>query len=220
MDKIALISANAGGFDREPVHVKQSIPYDEHKFTDKNFPLRSKSMTPRLQAKIPKCFGWQLAPGYDYYIWLDGVFGLNHKHTIKQLLDKCRGHDMVVFKHLRRQNVYDEYRYIRRGLWQSSYIISRYKDEFLDEQSKVIKEDKSYKDDILLLGGIFMYKNTPQVQSALKEWWYHMTRYLIMDQLAFPYVLKKAGLKLNIQTHSIDETNLVKNYGHKNRSRR
>ncbi len=218
--KVTVISANIGGYDRKPVHVKQSVPCDMHLFTDKNFPLRDKAMASRLQAKIPKCFGWQLAPGYDYYLWLDGVFGLNHPHTIKRLLEKCKGHDMVVFKHLRRQNIHDEYRYIRRGLWQSSYIISRYENEFLDRQYQVIREDKSYKDDLLLLGGIFMYKNTPKVQSALKEWWYHMTRYLIMDQLAWPYVLGKAGLKLNILSQSLDDQKLVKNYGHKNRNRR
>jgi hypothetical protein len=220
MKKVALISANIGDFDRDPIHKPQSVPYDNHRFTDENFPLRSRVMTPRLQAKIPKCFGWQLAPGYDYYLWLDGPFGLDHRDSLKHFLDKCKKHDVVVFQHLRRANIWGEYRYIRRGLWQSSYIISRYEDEFLDEQYQVIRNDKSYKDDILFLGGIFMYKNTPQVQSALKEWWYYITRYLIMDQLAFPYVLRKAGLKINVLSDDPSKWWFVKSYGHKNRRRK
>ena len=87
--------------------------------------------------------------------------------------------------------------------------------ELLEEQWLAIHNDKDYKDDILLSGGIFMYKNTPQVQSALKEWWYHITRYLIMDQLSFPYVLKKAGLKLNILPDNYGHSWYVKSDGHK-----
>ena len=142
MEKVALISANIGGLDHEPIHKPQSVSYDNHRFTDENFPLRTKAMTPRLQAKIPKCFGWQLAPGYDYYLWLDGVFGLDHRDSIKYFLDKCQKHDIVVFRHSR-INIFEEWRYIRRGLWQSSYIISRYKDEFLKEQYQAIRQDKN-----------------------------------------------------------------------------
>jgi hypothetical protein len=32
----------------------------------------------------------------------------------------------------------------------------------------------------------------------MKEWWYHISRYHIIDQLALPYVLKKSDCKYNI----------------------
>jgi hypothetical protein len=60
--------------------------------------------------------------------------------------------------------------------------------------------DENYYDDMLVNGGIFMYKNSPWVQAALKEWWYHCSRYLVMDQLSWAYVLKKHGLKVNVLT--------------------
>ncbi len=205
--------------DYPVTHEEQSIPYDSHLFTDENFPLRSKVMTPRLQSKIPKCFGWQLAPDYDYYLWLDGSFWLARHDSLKYFIDKCKGHDMVVFKHPGRANIWDEYRYIRRGLWQSLHIQSRYQDEFLDEQMQVIRADKEYKDDALLISGIFMYKNTPQVQAALKEWWHHITRYHVVDQLAFIYVLRKAGLKLNVINEHYSECKYLKSQQHKHRKR-
>ena len=213
--KVALIQANLGGFDHPVTHEPQSVPYDHHMFTDENFPPRTKAMTSRLQAKIPKCLGWQLAPDYDYYLWLDGSFRLSHHDSMKHFLDNCQGHDMVVLKHPNRHSIWEEWRYVRRGMWQSKYLISKYENELLEEQWLAIHNDKDYKDDILLSGGLFMYKNTPQVQSALKEWWYHIARYLTMDQLAFPYVLKKAGLKLNVLPDNYGHAWYVKGQGHK-----
>lgn len=215
--KVALISANLGDFDNPVVHEPQSVPYDHHLFTDENFPPRFKAMTPRLQAKIPKCFGWQMVPGYDYYLWLDSSHRLSHKDSLKHFLDKCQGHDMVVVHHPKRHSVWEEWRYVRRGMHQSLFLQSRYENELLAEQYKEIEEDKDFKDDILLLGGIFMYKNTPKVQAALKEWWYHITRYEIMDQLSYAYVLKKAGLKLNILSDSRADYWFVEGQSHKHR---
>ena len=214
MTKVAVIQANIGNFDPPIVHEKQSIPCDFYMFDDTNFKLRDKVFTPMMQAKIPKCFGWQLTPGYDYYLWMDGRFALKKPDSLKYYLDLCQGYDMVVMRHYRRPSIYEEWRYIRRGLWQSPYIITRYENEFLKEQWDAIVADKEYKDDLLLAAGIFMYKNTPQVQSALKEWWYYITRYLVMDQLAFAYVLKKAGLKLKIIDESHRDNPNIQLSGH------
>lgn len=212
--KVAIITANMGGYDRPVTHVPQSIPHNYYLFTDENFPPRSKAMTPRLQAKIPKCFGWQMVPGYDYYLWLDANYRLTHPDSLKHFLDNCRDSDVVVFRHPKRFTIWEEFRYVRRGMHQSSFLQSRYENELLTEQYQEIHADKSFKDDILLAGGLFMYRNTPQVQSALKEWWYHISRYEIMDQLAFPYVLKKAGLKLNILSDSYHNCWFVEGQGH------
>ncbi len=208
-----------GEYDAPQEHVSQSIDYDNHVFTDENFPPRHKVMMPRLQAKIPKCFGWQLAPDYDYYLWLDGNFILSHEDSMKHFYDNCQGHDMVVLLHPKRPNIRQEFRYVRRGMHQSSFLQARYQNELLEEQWEVIQADKDYKDDLLLSGGMFMYKNTPAVQSALKEWWHHITRYEIMDQLAFPYVLKKAKLNLKILSDNYGHCWYVKGQGHAHRRR-
>ena len=60
-----------------------------------------------------------------------------------------------------------------------------------------ITQDKDFVDDMLVIGTVFMYRNTLKVHKMLKEWWYHISRYHIIDQLAFPYVLKKSGLRIN-----------------------
>ena len=216
--KTAVITCNLGGFDKPIEHAEQSVDYDYFNFTDKNFPPRDKSFTPRMQAKIPKCFGWQLKPGYDSYLWIDGNLRMKDKHTLEYFRDQLEGYDVVVLKHPTHDTVHWEYRYCWRGLHNnapSNYMRERYTNEWLDEQYKVIADDKDYEDDSMVNGGIFMYRNTPEVQAMLKEWWYYISRYLIMDQLSWIYVLKKSGLKINILPIVFNDCRWLENERHK-----
>lgn len=196
---ILLVSANLGGMDSHWEHAPQSMAYDHHIFNDTNFPPRKHAMSPRLQARIPKCFAWDMKPGYDTYMWLDSNLTLKAHDSLEHFYRKLEGHDVVAIRHHRRPDIRQEVRYIRKGIrQQSQYLVGRYDNELLKEQYSVIRNDPDYVDDALLLSGAFMYRNTPQVQAALKEWWYHITRYHIVDQLAFVYCLKKAGLRINM----------------------
>jgi len=218
--KIAVISANLGSFDKEDPHVPQSLAHDYFKFTDENFPPRFKAMTPRLQAKIPKFFGWQLAPGYEYYLWIDGNLSLSHPDALKYFYDQCQGHDIVVLKHPVRPDIRQEVRYTRKGLKQGSlYFAGRYVNEQLKEQYDEILADKDFVDDLLVCGGIFMYRNTPEIRQMFKEWWYHVSRYIIQDQIAFPYVLKKSGVKINVRPDVYSNCPYLSARGHKYHSR-
>jgi hypothetical protein len=194
--KIAVISASLGGFDQPIKHTNQTVRADYFTFTDENFPRRFNAMTPRLQAKIPKMFGWQLKPGYDYYLWLDGNLRLAHQESIQYFLDALENHDIAVLKHPDRDTVHWEYRYNWRALHSnapSNYMKARYENEFLDEQMAVLDPN-----DQLVNGGVFMYRNTPAVWAMLKEWFYHVCRYQVNDQIPLPYVLKQSGLRANV----------------------
>lgn len=189
----AVVTTRLGEFDKEVNHESQSMPCDYFVY---NEPLRDKSMTPRLQAKIPKCFAWDIYPGYDYYLWLDGNISLAHPDALKYFRDNCE--DIVVLEHPTHKTIHWEYRYNWRGLNNnapSNYLTERYTNELLDEIYEVVKDEKYAP---MINGGIFMYRNTPQTQALLKEWFYYITRYTIMDQLAWAYLLKKSDLKVNI----------------------
>lgn len=196
---ICVISANLGGFDVPQKHVPQSIPCDFYVFTDENFRPRFKAMTSRLQAKIPKFFGWQLLPGYDHYLWLDGHGVLTSPDAVRIFYEKCADNDMVVIRHRTHFNIRHEYRYTSKGLKQKAeYIAARYENEHIRELYNDIAADTKYADDTMVLGGMFMYRNTPAVRQMFKEWWYYVTRYAVQDQLSFAYVLKKSGLRVAI----------------------
>jgi hypothetical protein len=53
-------------------------------------------------------------------------------------------------------------------------------------------------DDSLYAGGIFAYKNIPKIQTAMKDWWYHTSRYHLDDQLSLPYVLRENKCSVNV----------------------
>ena len=218
--EIAMITANLGGFDKLEPHVPQSIPYDYFLFTDENFPPRLHAMTPRLQAKIPKFFGWQMVPGFNYYFWIDANLTLSNPDSLKYFFDNCQDYDIVVLKHPGRNTMKWEARYLQRGLIQESkYLAGRYANELLEEQTAEIAADKSFVDDLLVIGGVFMYRNTRKVQKMLKEWWYHVSRYCIQDQISFPYVLKKSGLRVNVRPDKYNDCTYLKHKGHVHHTR-
>ncbi len=213
----AIISASLGGMDKPSLNVPQSLSHDYFLFTDKNFPPRI-TLAPRLQAKIPKMFGWQMAPNYDYYLWLDGNLRLNHPLALQYFYDQLQGYDIVTLKHPRRDTVKWEARYLERALnEQSKYMVSRYAGELFYEQMAEINADKDFVDDLLVIGGIFMYRNTQKVRKMLKEWWYHVSRYIVQDQISFSYVLKKSELNIKVLEHTYNEWEYLRHENHKKR---
>ena len=216
--KIAVIQASLGGLDSPCKHEKQSLQHDYYLFDDNSLPPRHKAMTARLQAKIPKMFAYELKPNFEYYLWLDGNLTLNNQDTLKYFVEQIQGYDIVGLKHPRIPNVRQEIRYLRKGLReQSKYLVARYDGEFLPEQTTLIQGDKDFVDDLLLIGGIFMYRNTKEVQAMLKEWFFQVCRYNVQDQISFSYVLKKSGLKVNALDHDYRNWEYIKNGSHAKR---
>ena len=197
--RVAVITANLGNFDKTVDYAKQSMEYDFFRFTDENFPRRHCSMTTRLQARIPKMFGWQMAPGYDYYIWVDASFTLQHIDSVKWFIDQCKGVDLAVLKHPMRNSIQEEADYLKKRLKEEKaglkepYVTIRYENELIDEQMKIIKANKWYVDNRLYASTAFVYQNSERVQNMLIQWWYHTSRFHSVDQLSFPYVIFKSG---------------------------
>ena len=194
MTNVAVVTANLGGFDPIHEYVKQSTDYDFYRFTDENFPPRSRAMTPRMQARILKCFMWQIVPGYDYYLWVDGSCSLWNEDSVKWFLEQLGDADIALFKHPDRNTIQQEADFLKKCLARGSrYILSRYLGEWIDEQMEEIKSDETFVDDALYASTAFIYRDSDKIHNMMKEWWYHISRYHIIDQLALPYVLKNSG---------------------------
>ena len=199
MSKIAIITANLGNFDKMIDPVKQSVSCDFYRFTDENFPPRFNSMTPRLQARIPKMWSWQMVSGYNYYLWVDSSCTLANPDSVKWFLKQCEFTDLVVFKHPNRNSIKEEADYLKERLaMKCPYITPRYENELIDEQVSAIKEDKDYVDDKLYASTAFMYKNSGRVHGLLSHWWTHTSRYHSVDQLSFPYVIWKSKCSVKV----------------------
>lgn len=203
-------SANFGGFEQPIENAEQTVPVDSFRFTDENFPPRYMSMTPRMQAKIPKMFTWQLIPGYDIYIWVDSSITFPHPTTVQYLLEQLGDDDIAFFRHPQRRSIQDECNFLKRKLNQEyHYIVKRYSNEPLDDIMDVVKSDKDFVDNLLISAGIFIYRNKPEVHKLMKDWWHYVTRYHINDQLSLPYVISKSKCKVKIIDQDYRHTRLL-----------
>lgn len=196
--KIALISANLGDFDKPVIHESQSVEATSYYFTDYNFPPRKGAMTSRLQARIPKMFGWQMAPDYDVYIWVDSSCRLSSPDSVEWFIEQLGNADMALFRHPHRKNIFEEADYLKHRLSiKCPYITPRYKDELIDELlEEVVKETYLPKD--LFATTAFIYRNNPTVHNVMRDWWYYTSRYHCIDQLGLPPVIANSDIKVNI----------------------
>lgn len=182
MDVCAALSANFGEFENAPEDDRVVI-------TEKEFPLRDKSMTPRLQARIVKTHMWQFLPGLDYYLWVDSSCRLKNKGWF---LNKLGDADIAVFKHPHRNTVGEEAKYLQHRLdIECPYITPRYENEDIYGQMQEVNPMQG-----LYASTAFIFKDSPEVRAAMKHWWYMISRYHSIDQLSLPWCIK--NLKVNV----------------------
>lgn len=202
---VTVISANLGGIDTPPVHVPQ-VGDGTLRFvmvTDETMPLRTKALLPRMQAKIPKMFGWDLYPGADLYLWLDASFDLAQPGSVQWFVDELGTADLAAFKHPARATLRAEIHHVAAKLAGSpraggaQYLIDRYEHEDLDGLLKELERDQ-LADLPLVNAGAFIYRPTPQIQAAMKQWWYYVTRYHVNDQPGLAASLHVHGCRLHL----------------------
>ena len=201
--KMAILSANLANFDTPVDPIPQEKPKGIkeiyfHRYTDKDFPP-IEGLTPRIQYRIPKLFGWEMMPGYDYYLWMDSSMSLIRPDAVKWFMDNLGKNDIALFKHPWRNSIQEETDHIEEKLQQKGrYITSRYKNGLHKEQLAACLADPGFKDKVLYTSTAFIYRNNKKVHEAMKLWWYHQSRYFTCDQIALPYVVYKSNLEVGV----------------------
>lgn len=202
--KLLICSANLGSFDKPKEHVEQILPegidqIDYFRFTDENFPPRTASMTPRLQARIPKMMMWSMKPGYDYYLWVDASCRLSREDSAQWFLEQLGDADIVVFRHNKRITVGEEAQYLKDRLElekegrKKPYVLPRYENERIDEQLAVVDPNAQ-----LFASTAFIMKNDTPARDAMAIWWLNTSLYHSIDQLSLPHAIKTSGAKHNV----------------------
>jgi len=212
--KIAILQANLGNFDTPQDPVSQTVPFTFHRWTDDNFPPIM-GLTPRMQYRIPKTHGWQMFPGYDIYIWLDGTVSFKRDDCLQWYIDQLGDNDVAIFKHPSRRNARQETEHIEEHLQLGKpYISARYLNGLHTEQLAEMMLDKDFKDDKLYASTVFVYRNTPKVQAMLKDWWYYGCRYFTVDQIVLPWLFWKHDIKVKTLDEPIYKSGYISLVSH------
>jgi len=170
-------------------------------YVNSNFPLRDKSLHPRLKGKIPKMLEWMNVEA-DYYVWIDYPLEIitNDFYKIVDELEDC---DICLFKHVERGSIFDELNFMEHemNIKNNTYIISRYENEPIRQQVELYFNDSNFTDNNLFNMGFFIYsKNLVKNKdyNIMKDWFFHNTIYSIQDQISFPYLLSKHKVKYKL----------------------
>lgn len=209
-------TANLGGIDDPLIPVAQlNVELTYRRFTDADFPPRPRAMTRRLQARIPKIFGWDLCPGHDLYLWVDGSLHLHRPDSAHWFSDVLEDQDIAVFKHPSRLTLQDEIDFVRTKLKAGSrYLAARYEGEDLNGLEAYLHREH-LQGLPLFASGAFIYRPTPTIQSAMKEWWGLTARYHAIDQIQMSVALHEWACRVKVIDQDIYHASHLEWRGHR-----
>lgn len=195
--KGVVYTAVFGGYDNidEPMYVNPNLDYVA--FTDGELPENSVwkkfdiSKYPKLKgldayhlAKYIKMFPYEFFPEYDFSIWIDGNVNLIADTYPIAIMGK--GSAMATFANPMHDCVYTEGRYM---VFQNRipkdaaanqlkvYSAAGFPTHFGMREFSIIYRDHSMK----------------ECYEMMKEWWEHVNKYTMRDQLSLPFILWKNG---------------------------
>jgi len=203
--KIKIVSANFGienniDYIDMPPQYGDLFYYKTYNYNDNNYPLRDKSLHPRLKGKIPKMLEWMYDTIADYYIWIDSPFEIVSHNFIQNTLNAIGDNDICLCKHnSNRSSIQEELAYVKHEMQSNNtYLISRYSGEDMDRQVGTYLEDKSFIDNNLFEMGFFIYSKKlveNKNYNLMTDWFLHNSLYSIQDQLSIPYLLHRHNVK-------------------------
>lgn len=203
--KIAILTSSINmGTVKDPQYNNYSIPgtIDYYAFVDHDHgctvwnqmsSFKFSNVDPvygsRRNAKLPKILGSFLLPGYDYYIWHD-----NHCEVFMDptriITDILGDKDMALFKHPRRDCVYEEINEVAQSTFDTS--------DNLDAVRNFLRSVNYPEHSGLFELTSFAYKSSHKISEAMWAWWELLCRFSSRDQITFPYIANKYGITYNI----------------------
>lgn len=195
--RIAIITANIGGFDPIFGMCKQVRNYDFHYYNENNLPFPLPNLNNRLKSKYIKIQAHRFLPDYDLYIWLDGRIKIIANSFIDHFVANLTGHDFAFYKHRERSTINEELEYILSMISKGNdYLTSRYVNQSLEKELKFYK-DNNTQDLQLYMTGVFARWNSFDVNKACDDWWMRSLEYSYFDQAMISHIVKKHDLKIN-----------------------
>lgn len=156
---------------------------------------------PCRNAKIHKILSHVYFPNAQYSLWIDGSVSIRFTHSIQELIERYLAEcDVVVFQHRTRTCIYQEGSVcLQRGLDDPGVIlqqVSRYTREGYPSNAGLAE------------CSVVLRRHSPAVRAFNEAWWEEITRGSKRDQLSFPYLARKMGLRYGTFPGTIGDTTL------------
>lgn len=191
--KIALISANIGGFDRVHVHKKQNVEY-EYLYFDK---CELDHLSNRMQAKYGKMQAHKFVDA-DVFIWIDGSFQIIEDDFIEFLMIQLVYNEIAMPLHPKRPNAYEEMNFLISCLDENEkYVSDRYKGIKFEQELDFYMANYFPVNYPLYACGVFARLNNEKVNKFFDAWWQRCLEFSEFDQGLFSFEAWRHGIKIN-----------------------
>ena len=206
MARFHFVSAHFGG----NVPWRNQISSQKHEvsvsyYDDNNTASRHLAMHPRLKAKIPKMLEWKFINS-EWYVWMDSSIKLKDKDPVDKIIEALQDKPIGLFRHSYGNSIeYEAKRVLSSLEMKSEYIQKRYQGEPIKEQLIHYLGDPTFKDNKLFGMTFFVYHKS--VKKLFEDWFIENLLWSIEDQISFPYVLSKSGIKYSLFDGFIDGKN-------------
>ena len=158
-----------------------------------------------LLARKIKLFPYKYMKGVPSSIWIDGK--LQIIGDLQELVNiYCNSSPIFCFGHFLRNCIYDEA--------VACLINNKTSKEAVIPQICAYYQEGYPFDAGLYETGLIYREHNDEVMSLMEAWWEEILRFTYRDQISFPYIVKKNGLKPDIADLYIYKNKYLKFYNH------
>lgn len=202
-DRIAVYTAIFGGVD-DPKVQPPADGVDYILFTDKHIDAPGWKVvveeprydTPRMSAKWYKVFPYICLPEYRYTIFIDGSLQITNQNFAKEAVESIGDDGIGIWLHPDRNDVIEE------SL--ASKPMAKYENTTVIEQAESYdKEGLPRNGGLWCTGTIARDNENQRMREAMFLYMKEMERWTYQDQISFPYIVWKMGLKIGTFPESI-----------------
>lgn len=164
--------------------------------TWKVLPATNTFQSPRLNAKFHKILPHLCFPKSEITLWIDGAIDILATTSVLDLAN-CflRDADLAVFRHRFRYCVYQEAIHCIHQKADLPALIRRQIFRYTQEGYPA--------NNGLAECSVVLRRNTKQVRQFNETWWSEIQAGSVRDQISFPYVVRKMGIKVNYLPGSV-----------------
>ncbi|UWU51561.1 glycosyltransferase [Limnospira platensis] len=199
--KIIVYTCNFGNYEsvKEPLAVDPRVEYilftdrkDIKSQTWKVVNIEDNLGDPRRTSRLPKILPHKYLPQHDISVYIDSSLELKTPDVLKMVEECMEGHEIALYKHYKRNCVYDEINYVMNS--KDRVVVNK---DLCLRTIKKYKEINYPKNNGLFENAFIFRSNTTPIKHLNNLWWNDYEHGSERDQFTLMYALFLTGIKPN-----------------------